>query len=262
MMVLLRELANGVARLTLNRPEARNALNAELRRALASAFRELRDDARVVILSGNGTAFCAGFDLSELASGATGNSAAEAGADISAELLPAIANFPGPIIAAVNGPAVTAGFELVLACDVVVASTTASFADTHVRVGILPGWGLSQRLPRLIGINRAREMAFTGNFIDAERALAWGLVNRIVAPEELLAAAEELAADMLSADPSALPAYKKLINDGYQMTFAAAMQHEAAVALESARRLTRAAAGDRRDSLTRRSRRQRDELGK
>ena len=260
--LLLREVSNDVARLTLNRPEARNALNRQLRGELATAFRELRDEVRVVILTGAGTSFCAGFDLAELASGAAGGNAAEAGSDISSELIPAIANFPGPIIAAVNGPAVTAGFELALACDMIIASTEASFGDTHVRVGILPGWGLSQRLPRLIGINRAKELSYTGNFLDAEKAERWGLVNRVVAAEDLVRVATGLARDMLSADSHALPAYKQLIDSGYAMNFAEATRHEAAVALASAARLNADTAAQRKKQLQQRREEQTTESGR
>ena len=253
---LLVERHGAIATLTLNRPAARNALNLELRRALARTFGELRDDARVVVLTGSGSAFCAGFDLAELSAGAVGGNAAEAGADISRELLPAIAAFPGPIIAAVNGPAVTAGFELALACDLIVASSEAAFADTHVRVGILPGWGLSQRLSRLVGIARAKELSFTGNFLSADQACRWGLVNRVVDPGDLVATALELAEQMLSANTATLAAYKKLIDDGFAMPFAQAMEHEAAVALKSAQQLTSGETRQRQDAVKQRGRRQ------
>jgi enoyl-CoA hydratase len=118
------------------------------------------------------------MDLKELGSGGDGAT----GFDKSVEgqdMAEAIAGFEGPVIAAVNGHAVTAGFELALACDVIIASSLAKFADTHARVGILPGWGLGVRLPRLIGINRAKELSFTGNTLTAAQAYEWGLVNRV-----------------------------------------------------------------------------------
>jgi enoyl-CoA hydratase len=111
---------------------------------------------------------------------------------------------------------------------VLIASANARFADTHARVGIMPGWGLSQKLSRLIGPYRARELSLTGNFLDANTAAAWGLVNRVVAPADLMATAEALAADMASIDPAFSAAYKKLINDGYAMTFDDGMALEAA----------------------------------
>jgi enoyl-CoA hydratase len=159
---------------------------------------------RVVILTGSGRAFCAGLDLKELGS----RSAQPLGAFTEKDMIASIRDFPGPVIGAVNGFAITGGFELALACDFLVASSEARFADTHARVGILPGWGLSQKLPRMIGIGRAKELSFTGNYIGAEQALAWGLVNRVVAPAELLVTCQKLASDMLSCDPESLRGYK------------------------------------------------------
>ena len=105
-----------------------------------------------------------------------------------------------PVIGAVNGVAVTGGFELALACDFLVASERARFADTHARIGVQPGWGLTVLLPQAVGIRRARELSLTGNFLDAETALAWGLVNHVVAHDELLPTARQLAADIASND--------------------------------------------------------------
>ena len=112
---------------------------------------------------------------------------------------------PQPIIGAVNGVAVTGGFEVALGCDLLIASTEARFADTHARVGILPGWGISQKLPRLIGIGRAKELSFTGNYIGADQAERWGLVNRVVAAEDLLPTCLALARDMASCVPKCCP---------------------------------------------------------
>ncbi|HNC68895.1 MAG TPA: enoyl-CoA hydratase-related protein, partial [Pseudomonadales bacterium] len=172
--VLLVQKDGPVATVTLNRPDAMNAFSAELRVALGNAFRELKADPQILvaIVTGAGRAFCAGMDLKELSSGGAGAS----GFDKSVEgqdMAEAIAEFDGPVIAAVNGHAITAGFELALACDFIIASTSAKFADTHARVGILPGWGLSVRLPRLIGINRAKEISFTGNTVTAAQACEW-----------------------------------------------------------------------------------------
>src|SRR3972149_5676659 len=214
--MLLVEKSDAIATITLNRPEAMNALSAELRAGLARAFREIQEDPdmRVAILTGAGRAFCAGMDLNELASGAAPDVTGGAG---QLEMAEAIAAFEGPIIAAVNGHAITGGFELALACDPIIASTQAKFADTHARVGILPGWGLSQKLPRLIGMARAKEISFTGNTITAAQAYEWGLVNRVVAPAELLPACRALAAEMASCVPAVLTGYKKLIDEGYGM---------------------------------------------
>ena len=114
-----------------------------------------------------------------------------------------------PLVGAVNGPAVTGGFELALACDFLIASERASFADTHARVGVMPGWGLTVFLPQAIGIRRARQMSFTGNYIDAQTALDWGLVNMVVPHGELVSAARSLAADMGTIPPANLAAIKQ-----------------------------------------------------
>jgi len=251
--VLKLEKRDGIATLTLNRPEAMNALSRELRGAISAAFADLQsDDAiRVAIVTGEGRAFCAGLDLKELGAEDTGGPAALQEADAIA----AIQAFEGPIIGAVNGHAITGGFELALACDVLIASTEARFADTHVRVGVLPGWGLSQKLPRLIGISRAKELSLTGNPIGAEQALAWGLVNRVVAPEELLPACRALAADMLSCDPKALRGYKKLIDEGYGMAFSDALSHEAEAAVGFATGVTADEIAARREGVMERGRR-------
>ena len=115
------------------------------------------------------------------------------------------------------------GFELALACDVLLASTQARFADTHARVGVMPGWGLSQKLSRQIGIYRAKELSLTGNFLSAEQALAWGLVNRVVEPEVLLPQAIALAHDMLGVIPAMLRSYKRVIDEGYAASFGEAL---------------------------------------
>ncbi|HQR03362.1 MAG: enoyl-CoA hydratase [Proteobacteria bacterium] len=255
--VLLVEKQGHVAIVTLNRPEAMNALSAELRVALGRAFRELQADPgiRVAIVTGAGRAFCAGMDLKELGSGGEGAS----GFDKSVEgqdMAVALAEFEGPVIAAVNGPAVTAGFELALACDMIIASSNARFADTHARVGILPGWGLGVRLPRRIGINRAREISFTGNAVSAEQACEWGLANRVVAPEELLPACIALAQQMASCVPEVLKGYKRLIDTCYAMPFDEALRYENEQAIASARAISSAAIAARREGVFERNRAQ------
>jgi len=251
--VLEVEKGEGVATLTLNRPEAMNALSRELRGALAGAFGDLQADSaiRVAILTGSGRAFCAGFDLKELGAGDAGGNADLEESDVMA----AMNAFEGPIIGAINGHAITGGFELALACDLLVASTEARFADTHIRVGILPGWGLSQKLSRWIGISRAKELSLTGNPIDAAQALAWGLVNRVVPPEELLPTCRALAADMLSCEAKALRGYKRLIDEGYGMALRDALKHEAEVAIRFAAGVTAGDIEARRDGVMERGRR-------
>jgi len=250
--VLRVERDGPVATLTLNRPDSMNALSAALRDALGRTFRTLQADdrVRVVVLTGAGRAFCAGYDLKELSAGATGDTAASAQSDMA----DAIAAFDRPIIGAVNGHAITGGFELALACDVLIASRTARFADTHARVGILPGWGLSQKLPRLIGVSRAKEISFTGNFVTAEQAREWGLVNRVVEPGALARAARALADDMASCVPEVLRGYKRLIDDGLSMPLGAALEMERARAMDSAARASAEVVGGRREDVVARGR--------
>jgi enoyl-CoA hydratase len=217
-----------VAVVTLNRPQAMNALNRDLRRALATGFRALEadDNVRAIVLTGAGTrAFTAGLDLKEL--GQAGLGAANADTPEDNPVL-AIEQTGKPVIGAINGVAITGGFEVALACDVLIGSENARFADTHARVGIMPGWGLSQKLSRLIGPYRARELSLSGNFLDAATAEKWGLLNRVVAADALLAQAVALAHDMAGITPGFARAYKALINEGYGMTFDQGMALEAA----------------------------------
>lgn len=257
--VLLVAKQDGIATLTLNRPKAMNALSRALRRALIRTFDALASDSetRVVILTGAGRAFCAGLDLKELG-GEVGNAAAdETEAAISGgELIRTMARLEQPIIGAINGFAITGGFELALACDVLIASTEAQFADTHARVGIVPGWGLSQKLSRTIGIYRAKELSLTGNYLSAERAAAWGLVNRVVPPEELLPTCQALARDMLSCDADVLRTYKRLIDDGWATTFAEGMRLESEVSRQHASRVTPEVIAARRAKVQERGRAQ------
>lgn len=226
-----------VAIVTLNRPEAMNALSRAMRASLGRAMQELDgdDSIRAVILIGAGErAFTAGLDLKELGEDTSNLGAANAEA---AEENPvrAIEQCRKPVIGAINGVAITGGFELAIACDIVIASENARFADTHARVCIMPGWGLSQKLSRLIGIARAKELSLAGNFIDARTAADWGLVNRVVPPADLLATAKRLAHDIAGADLAMVAAYKKLIDDGYALPFgeAIALEHRVSVAANS-----------------------------
>lgn len=222
---------DAVATVTLNRPEAMNALSRALRAEFAAAMRGLAaDDAiRAIVLTGAGErAFTAGLDLKELGAD-TGNLGAANAEGADENPVKAIELCPQPVIGAINGVAITGGFEVALACDMLIASTHARFADTHARVGVMPGWGLSQKLSRLIGLGRAKELSLTGNFLGAEAARDWGLVNRVVAPEDLLPAAQALARDIASADPAMVRAYRALIDDGY------ALPYGEALALEHAR---------------------------
>ena len=248
------ERAKGYAILTLNRPEAMNALSRDLLAEFCSAVAELEQDpdVRVLILTGAGRAFCAGLDLKEIS--AIGLPAF--GENDELDPVRALARFCGPVIAAVNGVAITGGFELALQCDVILAAQSARFADTHARVGVLPGWGLSQKLSRLVGIHRAKEISLTGNFIGAEQAVAWGLANRVVPDAELLSQARTLAGDMLSVVPHMLTAYKALIDEGAALSLgsALALEIERAQALNS--KITRAVLKEREGAVRSRGRSQ------
>lgn len=198
--VVLVDVADRVGTVTLNRPAARNALSSEVLRRLPAVMAELdADDAvDVIVLTGADPAFCAGLDLKEL--GSTGSNLGSSEPASGPPRRGPWAPLSKPIIGAVNGVAVTGGFELALNCDLLIASPNARFADTHARVGVMPGWGLTVLLPQAIGVRRAREMSLTGNFVDAETALAWGLVNHVVPHDELLDFTRALAADMVGND--------------------------------------------------------------
>lgn len=193
--VVLTEVSDRIGTITMNRPEARNALSSEVLRALPAAMADLdaRDDVDVLVLTGTDPAFSAGLDLRELGDGG-GNMGVTTGQR---------GPFPErtkPLIGAVNGVAVTGGFELALCCDFLIASEHARFADTHARVGVMPGWGLSVLLPQAIGVRRARELSLTGNYLDAATAAEWGLVNRVVPHEELMPTVRALAKDIVGND--------------------------------------------------------------
>lgn len=244
-----------IAVVTLNRPEAMNALSRVLRAALHEAMSDLATDnsVSVVILTGAGRAFTAGLDLKELGSDPEGLGAANATSARENPVL-AIRECPKPVIGAINGVAITGGFEVALACDVLIASTHARFADTHARVGILPGWGLSQHLSRIIGPSRAKELSFTGNFLDARTACDWGLVNRVVEPEDLMPTALALARDMAGIPLDTLRAYKNLIDEGYDPPFGAALAHEHAISGAANRAVTPEMVEERRAAVQARGR--------
>ncbi len=235
--VVLVEVADGVATVTLNRPDARNALNRALRQAIPTALVELdqRDDVAAIVLTGADPAFCAGVDLKELVAGG-GEALREADPTAGGELDPSRHRrgpFPDvgtPVIGAINGVAITGGFELALACDFLVASDRARFADTHARVGIMPGWGLTVLLPEAVGVRRAKELSVTGNFLDATTALEWGLVNHVVPHDELLPAARGLAKDIGSVNRTAVRRMLTTYDEGALRDGAGAWELEGEVA--------------------------------
>ncbi len=176
--VILLDVDGPVATVTLNRPASRNAISGELLARLgeAMAVADADNEVRAVILTGADPAFCAGVDLKEI--GREGSVLREAAAGGTGPWAPV----SKPVIAAVNGAAVTGGLELMLNCNIVLCSDRAVFADTHARVGVLPGWGLSVLLPLAVGRSRARQMSFTGDFLPAAEALTAGLVSPAATP--------------------------------------------------------------------------------
>ena len=198
--VVLYEGRERIATITLNRPDARNALSSEVLRLLPERMRqaEADTDVDVIILTGTDPAFCAGLDLKEL--GSQDGKLLNTGADGSVNADGIRGPFPKiskPLIGAVNGVAVTGGIELALNCDFLIASENAKFGDTHSRVGVMPGWGLSVLLPQAVGVRRAREMSFTGNFMDAQEALAFRLVNHVVPHDQLIPFTRKIALDII-----------------------------------------------------------------
>jgi enoyl-CoA hydratase len=187
------DVADQVGTITLNRPEARNALSGEVTALLDAAIVDLdnRDDVGAIILTGADPAFCAGFDLRALSTEL--RSVQQQRQSSPLQHLGLMPEHHTPVIGAINGAAVTGGLELAMCCDFLVASERARFADTHARVGAMPGGGMTIRLPQLIGIDRARRMTFTGDFIDAQTAYEWGLVVEVVPHESLMDRARELA---------------------------------------------------------------------
>jgi enoyl-CoA hydratase/carnithine racemase len=195
--ILLIDTQDRVRTLTLNRPQARNALSAELRRRFFTALRdaEVDDAVDVVIVTGADPVFCAGLDLKEL--GDTSQLP-----DISPQWPP----LTKPVIGAINGAAVTGGLELALYCDILIASEQARFADTHARVGLLPTWGLSVRLPQKVGVGLARRMSLTGDYLSAADALRAGLVTEVVPHDQLLATAHGIATSIVGNNQRAVRA--------------------------------------------------------
>jgi len=253
--ILLTDVSDGVAILTLNRPRQMNALSAELRRRFGEALAALGADAavKVVIITGAGDrAFTAGVDLKELETAPL--TAEELGPD--GPVNRAFRALGKPTIAAVNGFAITGGMELAINCDLLVASTNARFADTHARVGIVPGWGMSQILPRLIGPVRARYMSYTGNFVDAATAKDWGLVLDVLPPDQLLPYCRKLAAEIATCDRATLADIRLAINSGLETTLEAGLALEGRLSKAATQRMDRARFAATREAVMSRGKEQ------
>lgn len=215
--VLLRSDADGVRTLTLNRPDALNALSVELFEALDREIKTLSaagDDVRCVIIRGAGRSFCAGADLREVKERlAAGRQSAEH-VYYKADIIRALEALPLPVIAAVQGHCYTGGLELALASDIIYAASNVRFADTHAKIGGRAAWGLPQRLSRRVGLSAAKEIMFSARPLNADDALRIGLVNRIVAPEELDTEAMKLAQEIAANAASVVTWLKAVVNDG------------------------------------------------
>lgn len=195
--ILLTETTDRVRTITLNRPTSRNALSSALRTRFFAALREADSDdgVDVVIVTGADPVFCAGLDLKELGS-----------STVLPDISPQWPPMATPVIGAINGAAVTGGLELALYCDILIASEQARFADTHARVGLLPTWGLSVRLPQKAGVGMARRMSLTGDYLSAQDALRCGLVTQVVAHAELLPTARAVATSIVGNNSAAVRA--------------------------------------------------------
>ncbi|HSW69884.1 MAG TPA: enoyl-CoA hydratase-related protein [Gammaproteobacteria bacterium] len=218
---------SGILQLTLNRPDALNALNAELMEQFYQAFIQAKNDhaVKALLITGKGKAFSAGADIKQLLAlnGQTGLAFAERGQSIF-RLLEQLGK---PSLAAVNGFALGGGCELAMAATLRIASFNAIFGQPEVKLGVVPGFGGTQRLARLVGKGRALDLCLTGKTITAEQALAWGLVNEIVSPEELLPRAETILTGLIHMGPIALRSVMSVIDHGYDLSLDDAFALEA-----------------------------------
>lgn len=221
------EVKNNIGFITIDRPEALNAISMTVLKELHSVFEQVNDDpeVKVAILTGNGKAFVAGADIAQMSqlTGVEGHDMIKYGAGVM-DLIEAIDK---PVIAAVNGFALGGGCELAMACDIRIASEKAKFGQPEVNLGIIPGFGGTQRLQRLIGKGMAKYLIMTSELIGAEEAHRLGLVEKVTAPDELIPACEEIARTIMSKAPIAIKTAKNIINKG------AMLDVPTAVALES-----------------------------
>ena len=242
---ILTDVAGGVGTLTLNRPEKLNAYTTEMGDEVTAALRAWREDpaVRAVILTGAGRGFCAGVDLDHLkahrAGGNTSKGPRLGEEDFLKKLPLEMMEYPKPLIAAVNGPAIGVGVTMILPCDIRIAADTAKLGLAFVKLGILPGLGSTHLLPRIVGRAKALELVLSARTITAEEALAAGLVNRVVPAEKLQSEARELAGLIAAHDPKTVAAAKAAINFGAEHGMAEAMRNEERASAElraSARR--------------------------
>jgi enoyl-CoA hydratase len=219
---IIYEKEDQIAVITFNRPEAMNALNNQTRAEFAAAVQEVAadDDIKVLILTGSGKAFVAGSDIKEF------NRTTPYAAHNIQRLGEMVEKLDKPVIAAVNGFCLGGGCEIAMGCDLIIASEKAKFGQTEINIGIIPGGGGTQRLQRLIGVCRAKELIFTGDIIRAEEADRLGLVNRVVPMEELMPTAKDLAAKIATKSAAALRLAKQAINRGMQTNLESGLRYE------------------------------------
>lgn len=219
-----------VATITLNRPDKLNAFAGRMQWELADTIREATDDdnVRALIVTGAGRAFCAGADVAEMSRIVVEKDwkAVRAMMEIASTVVTLITSCRKPVIAAVNGVAVGGGANLVLACDLRLASERAALGQVFNRIGLQPDWGGTYFLPRLVGLGKAFELFFTADMIDANECLRIGLVNRVVAPEKLMDDARELAARLAAKPPIAIAMAKQAVHNSFQMSLPAALELE------------------------------------
>ncbi|WBW98556.1 short-chain-enoyl-CoA hydratase [Oceanirhabdus sp. W0125-5] len=222
-------IENGIATITMDRPQALNALNSQTLKELNSIIDEVEcnDDIRVLIITGSGKSFVAGADISEMKDlnsvqgrkfGLLGN-----------KIFRRLELLEKPVIAAVNGFALGGGCELAMACDIRIASSKAKFGQPEVSLGITPGFGGTQRLARLVGIGKAKELIFTGDMVRADEALRIGLVNNVVEPDELMNVAKEMAEKIKNNAPIAVAYSKVAINRGVEVDIETGLMYEGEV---------------------------------
>jgi enoyl-CoA hydratase len=223
---LLYEVSEGIALITINRPDVLNALNLQVLAELKDAIGRIRDDAavKVVILTGTGRSFVAGADIAQM-SGFGVRDGMRFG-DLGHAVLNGFEALDKPVIAAVNGFALGGGTEISLGCDFVYASTKAKFGQPEVNLGIIPGFGGTQRLARTVGMNKARELIYTGDVIGADEAKRIGLVADVFEPDELMAKVREKAQLLISKGPLAIAAAKRVMNKGVDISLDAALELE------------------------------------
>jgi enoyl-CoA hydratase len=216
------EKEENIAIITFNRPEAMNALNNQTRAEFGQAIEDVAmDDAiKVLILTGSGKAFVAGSDIKEF------NETTPFAAHNIKRLGEMVEKLEKPVIAAVNGFCLGGGNEIAMGCDIIIASEKAKFGQTEINIGIIPGGGGTQRLPRLIGVCRAKELIYTGDIIRAEEADRLGLVNRVVPMDELMPVAKELAKKIAVKSAAALKLAKTAINRGMQTNLESGLKYE------------------------------------